>query len=259
MSSWFCLILQTDVSKCVFPLCSLLCSQDHRPLTKNKCGGKGVEQPGWRCIPSLSPCTPGEVWDSCAGEPSTGNAGCSGKREHLPPPNACTSGKISLLWGFFEIHFLPVFVASLDPILSLVQLCEVEVTPSAPMVPSRSHPWPAASASQWLAKLTWKLRGCVSMAQKAWNLQAESSLLQGVLLWQPCSSWLSQQLCEHEAKNITGDSAWHSSAGSVQQGALVAPVWGINTSPTHWERWGSRDPGFHCALVMRGCYICRGT
>lgn len=111
----------------------------------------------------------------------------------------------------------------------------------SPHRPFPSHPWPTARASQQLAELSWRLRGCVSREQKAWNLQAGSSLLRGVLPWQPHSSWLWQQLCEHQARNVTGDRAWHSSAGSLQQGALVAPVWGVNTSPTHCERDVARE------------------
>lgn len=40
----------------------------------------------------------GEVcWYSCADEPSTGNAGCSGKRGHLPRPDVCSLDKMYLL------------------------------------------------------------------------------------------------------------------------------------------------------------------
>lgn len=134
------------------------------------------------------------------------------------------------------------------------------------MVPSPSRPWSTPRTSQWLAKLTWKLWGCVSMAQKVRNLQAGSSLLRGVLLWQPSSSCLLQQLCEHEAKDIPGDSAWYSSARKLQQGDLVAPVWGINTSPTHSERavaeeilvfivlwwWGAAVPAEGCSCAGWG-------
>lgn len=46
----------------------------------------------------LGLCTPGEVcWYSCADEPPAGNAGCSGRRGHLPLPDACSLDKVYLL------------------------------------------------------------------------------------------------------------------------------------------------------------------
>lgn len=63
--------------------------------------------------------------------------------------------------AFFGIHFLPVFVASLDPTLGLAQSHGVGVSPCPPMVPS------PVRLSPGLVKLTWELRGCASMAGKA--------------------------------------------------------------------------------------------
>lgn len=115
----------------------MLCSQDRWLLTKNKCGGRGVEQPGWGCVPSsLSPCTPGEVWDSCAAP--------QGMQVALAKQGICHHLMLVLqaryiccrAFFFFNSLFSPVFVASSDPILSPVQLCKVEVSPSPRMVPS---------------------------------------------------------------------------------------------------------------------------
>lgn len=118
--------------------------------------------------------------------------------------------------------------------------------------PFPSCPWSTARASQWLAKLTWKLRGCVSVAQTLGNL----------LLAPGCAPVAAQfqQLCEHEAENIAGDRAVLTQQRRKRAAGRSGGSWVRNKYQSHtlWESWGSGNPGFHCALVVRGCCTCRG-
>lgn len=175
----------------------------------------------WAARLGLCPCGSLSLWRGLMGHGMEVVLGEEGICHHL----------MLVLWAgyiccraFFGIHFLPVFVASLDPTLGLAQSHRVGVSPCPPMVPSPvrlSQGW-----SSWPG--SWE-------DVPAWQEKHEI-----------CSSSLSEQLCEPRAslRQTEPDTQCR------KQGALVAPVRGTNTSHTHSERnhWG--NPGSPCAWVM---------
>lgn len=207
---------------------------------------------------SLSPCISGEVcWDTVLVSP---HRECSlFWQSRAFPSTWCLYFRKdrSTVGLFFWKSLFASICGKLDPIRSHFEPSSVMQSWGfclSPRGPFASHPWSSARASQWLAQLPWKLEGCVSVAQKVWNLQAGSSLLWDVLLWQPSSS--SSVNTRPRAWLVTepGTAVQECAAGS-SGGSWVR---GKYQSHTPWHSWGWGNPGFHCVLVLRGCCTCRG-